>query len=226
MFNYWGWLESSRTNILRLRLNVQRSVSWAQAHDCISLGVNFTHENIRTGYILWGRGLNLHLSGCNPHPHPFSWQTENGNDPLLHRFRINEGLRYHNKVKRKWRNYQSIWGPKLEKEILFYKSLKCLLTCISREQMSKEGFVCVCVCLCFCVCVSVCVCVCVCVNHNPWAGSLPRVLGFALSWFFSFPEQKVDFKSRNQLAFGEVVVPTAIDWIFICNNNRNPLETF
>ena len=23
--------------------------------------------------------------------------------------------------------------------------------------------------------VCVCVCVCVCVNHNPWAGSLPRV---------------------------------------------------
>ena len=156
MFNYRGWLESSRTNILRLRLNMQRSVSWAQAHDCISLGVNFTHENIRTGCILWGRGLDLHLSGCNPHPTPFqstrvSTNSENGNDPLLHRFRINEGLCYHNKVKRKWRNYQSIWGPKLEKEILFYQSLKWLLTCIFREQMSKGGFVCVCVCVCVCV---------------------------------------------------------------------------
>ena len=163
MVNYRGWLESSRTNILRLRLNMQRSVSGAQAHDCILLGVNFTHENTWTECILWGRGMDLHLSGCTPHPTRFqstSGSTNTENDPLLHRFRINQGLCYHSKVKWKWQNYPSIWGPKLEKESLFYKSQKWLLTCIFREQMSKGGFMCVC--LYFCVCVSVCVSACVC----------------------------------------------------------------
>ena len=50
-----------------------------------------------------------------------------------------------------------------------------------RTDVKRRVHVCVCLFVFLRVCECVCVCVCVCVNHNPWAGSLPRVLGFALS---------------------------------------------
>lgn len=112
------------------------------------------------------RGLNLHLSGCNPHPTLFqSTNSENGNDPLLHRFRINKGLCYHNKVKRKWQSTRVYEGPKLEKEILFYKSPKVFADLyFQRTDVKRRVHVCV------CLFVFLRVCECVCVLTTPIHG--------------------------------------------------------